>query len=107
MDRRDRAVRWLRLRYPRVLPWTRRGTQERDRLGVSRVESQGGGLCELWLLVVILIGVAVVDAGLRISQRVTPCRAFGLVFHCFVGDSDARQSIVRVDDLGELLGPID
>ena len=65
------------------------------------------GLCELWLLVVILIGVAAVDAGLRISQRVTPCRAFGLVFRCFVGDSDTRQSIVRVDDLGELLGPID
>src|SRR5882672_5787604 len=48
MDRRDRAVRWLRLRHPRIQLRTLRGAQERDRLGLSRVESQGGWLCELW-----------------------------------------------------------
>ena len=50
MDRRDRAVRWLRLRHPRIQLRALRGAQERYRLGLSRVESQGGRLRELWLL---------------------------------------------------------
>src|SRR6267378_6870344 len=49
MDRRDRAVRRLRLRHPRVQLRTLRGAQERDRLGLPRVESQGGWLRQLWL----------------------------------------------------------
>src|SRR3989442_5227953 len=49
MDCRDRAVRRLRLRHPRVQLRPLRGAQERDRLGLSRVESQGGWLRELWL----------------------------------------------------------
>src|SRR6266849_1736266 len=47
MDRRDRAVRRLRLRHPRVQLRTRSSAQERHRLGLSRVESQGGCLREL------------------------------------------------------------
>src|SRR5882672_865257 len=49
MDRRGRAIRRLRLRHPRVQLWPLRGAQECDRLGLSRVESQGGWLRELWL----------------------------------------------------------
>src|SRR5439155_17297777 len=49
MDRRHRAVRRLRLRRPRVQLRPLRGAQKRDRLGLSRVESQGSRLRELWL----------------------------------------------------------
>ena len=49
MDRRDRAVRRLHLRHPGIQLRPLRGAQERDRLGLSRVASQGGLLRELWL----------------------------------------------------------
>src|SRR5437762_621008 len=49
MDGRDRAVRQLRLRHPRIQLRTFSGAKERNRLGLSRVEPQSGCLRELWL----------------------------------------------------------
>ena len=47
MDRCDRALSWLRLRHSRVQLRSLRGAQERHRLGLSRMESQGGCIREL------------------------------------------------------------
>src|SRR5882762_7397974 len=49
LDRRNRGVRRLRLRDARVQLRTLSGAEERHRLGVPGVESQGRWLRELWL----------------------------------------------------------